>query len=117
MQLQDRSCVLHATTGCIALHPAFTDAYGRSRANLGPEGQKVGNRGLPKLGVPFWGSNSKDYSILGSPYVGKLPNSLQLTLLTPDWEHKVQPIEKAPLKRAGYGVAHWKLADSEVWWV
>ena len=30
------------------------------------------------LGVPFWGPNNKDYSILGSilgsPYFGKLPN-------------------------------------------
>ena len=32
---------------------------------------------FPKLGVPFWGPHSKDYSILefilGSPYLGKLP--------------------------------------------
>ena len=32
--------------------------------------------GFPKLGVPFWGSHNKDYSILGSilgpPYFGKL---------------------------------------------
>ena len=31
---------------------------------------------FPKLGVPFWGPNNKDYSILGSilgsPYFGKL---------------------------------------------
>ena len=31
----------------------------------------------PKLGVPFWGPNNKDYSIsgsiLGSFYFGKLP--------------------------------------------
>ena len=36
------------------------------------------NGGFPKLGVPFWGSNNKDYSIfgsiLGSPNFGKLPN-------------------------------------------
>ena len=34
--------------------------------------------GFPKLGVPFWGPNNKDYSILGSilrsPYFGKLPS-------------------------------------------
>ena len=33
--------------------------------------------GFLKLGVPFWGPNSKDYSILGSilgsPYLQKLP--------------------------------------------
>ena len=31
------------------------------------------------MGLPFWGPNNTDYnilgSILGSPYVGKLPNS------------------------------------------
>ena len=36
-------------------------------------------KGLPKLGVPFWGPYNKDYSILGSimgsPYFGKLPYS------------------------------------------
>ena len=34
--------------------------------------------GFPKLGVPFGGPHNKDYSILGSilgsPYLGKLPN-------------------------------------------
>ena len=38
---------------------------------------KVQYGGFPKSGVPFWGSNNKDYSIcgsiLGSPYFGKLP--------------------------------------------
>ena len=33
--------------------------------------------GFPKLGVPFWGSQDKEYSILGSilgsPHFGKLP--------------------------------------------
>ena len=37
--------------------------------------------GIPKLGVPFWGSSYKDYSILGSilgsPYLGKLPVETQ----------------------------------------
>ena len=32
---------------------------------------------FPKLGVPFWGSHNKGYSVwgsmLGSPYFGKLP--------------------------------------------
>ena len=36
--------------------------------------------GFPKLGVPFWGSHSKDSSILGSmlgsPFLGKLPSAL-----------------------------------------
>ena len=34
-------------------------------------------RGFPKLGVPFWGPENRDYSILGSilgsPYFGQLP--------------------------------------------
>ena len=41
------------------------------------------NGGFPKLGVPFLGvpvPSNKDYrilrSILGSPYLGKLPNAL-----------------------------------------
>ena len=33
--------------------------------------------GLPKLGVPYWGPHNQDFSILGSilgsPYLGKLP--------------------------------------------
>ena len=33
--------------------------------------------GFPKLGLPFWGSHNKDYSIfgciLGSSYSGKIP--------------------------------------------
>ena len=36
------------------------------------------NGGFPKLGVPFWGPNNKEHSILGSIlvslYFGKLPN-------------------------------------------
>ena len=36
----------------------------------------IGFRVFPKLGVPFWGSKNKDYSILGSrlgfPYLGTL---------------------------------------------
>ena len=36
------------------------------------------NGSFPKLGVPFWGPYNKDYSILGSilgsSYLGKLPN-------------------------------------------
>ena len=43
-----------------------------------PELWEMGNGGFPKLGVPYWGSYSKDCSILGStlgsPYFGKLPN-------------------------------------------
>ena len=39
--------------------------------------------GFPKLGVPFWGSQNKDYSILGSilgsPYFGNLPCLLGCT--------------------------------------
>ena len=42
------------------------------------------NGGFPKLGVLFWGSYNKDYSILafilGSPYFGKLPNHARCLL-------------------------------------
>ena len=35
--------------------------------------------GFPKLGVPFWGPHTKDYtirgSILGFPYFGKVPDA------------------------------------------
>ena len=38
------------------------------------------NGGFLKLGVPLWGPFNKDCSILGSilgsPYLGKLPNSV-----------------------------------------
>ena len=46
---------------------------------FGPPGLVLGivYGSFPKLGVPFWGPNNKDYSILGSilgsPYFGKLP--------------------------------------------
>ena len=39
--------------------------------------QGLGFGGFPKLGVPFWGPNNKDYStlvsILVSPFLGELP--------------------------------------------
>ena len=38
----------------------------------------MADRGFPKLGIPFRGPQNKDYSILGSilgsPYLGKLPD-------------------------------------------
>ena len=41
----------------------------------------MGGGGFPKLGVPFLGPQNKDYSILGSmlgsPYLGKLPYGLR----------------------------------------
>ena len=41
--------------------------------------------GFPKLGLPFWGPKNKDCrslgSILGSPYLGKLPNDGSLIFL------------------------------------
>ena len=40
------------------LHPVSRDG---SR-----NGNPLPNGGLPKLGVPFWGTHSKDYSMLGS---------------------------------------------------
>ena len=51
--------------------------------------------GFPKLGVPFWGSQYKDYSllgaILGSPHFGKLP-FFENTLLSMEpgghWEER-----------------------------
>ena len=58
-------------------------------AGLSSTGSK--NGGFPKLGVPFWGSLDKDYSIwgfiLGSPYLGKLPYHFVLVLVLQQYQY------------------------------
>ena len=66
-----------------ANHQVDDDSTGRAVAGLPLRNL---NGGLPKLGVPFWGSYNKDSSILGSilgsPYLGKLPNQVYNTMST-----------------------------------
>ena len=54
---------------------------------LGIYGGLWGIGGFLKLGVPFWGPNNKDCSILGSilgsPYFGKLPYDRSASGLPP----------------------------------
>ena len=47
---------------------------------MGAAGKAKQGGGVPKLGVPSWGPRNQDIenfvSILGSPYLGKLPHAL-----------------------------------------
>ena len=61
------------------------------------------SRGFPKLGVPFRGSNNKDYnilgSILGSPYFGKLPNGGSPALVgTPGFPGPFKTLDRAQVR-------------------